>query len=46
MMFIMGDGTNGSGEARQSEASWPVGVEENGSSDWGTPGKELPRGCN
>lgn len=45
MMFIMGGRSSTANAAGPREGSWPVGVEENGSSDWGTPGKEMSRAC-
>jgi hypothetical protein len=43
MMFIMGGRSSTANATGPREGSWPVGVEENGSSDWGTPGKEMSR---
>jgi hypothetical protein len=42
MMFILGGNTSGTTGGRR-EGSWPAGVEENGSSDWGTPARGSHR---
>ncbi|ORY31383.1 hypothetical protein BCR39DRAFT_558172 [Naematelia encephala] len=39
MMFVVGSGSNTSVAPRQG--SFPMGVEENGASDWGTPARDM-----
>ena len=45
MMFIMGRGSGSvsTGDLHQREGNWPVGVEDNGGSDWNTPAKDFYR---
>ncbi|EIW73642.1 hypothetical protein TREMEDRAFT_67472 [Tremella mesenterica DSM 1558] len=41
MMFVMGRGSSGVPAAHRSGDNFPMEVGDNGSSDWGTPAKEL-----
>lgn len=41
MMFVMGHGSQGGQSNGPKEGSWPSGVEDQGSSDWGTPPRAL-----
>ncbi len=45
VMFIVGRGSGSgpSGGGKEGESNWPIGVEDNNGSDWGTPAKHIHR---